>query len=51
VIALSMLLEDILALTDIAYSKAAGVKARPRPDTTANAIRCNREQGRERKPL
>jgi hypothetical protein len=34
VIALSMVVEDIPALTDLAYSKAAGVKARPRPDTT-----------------
>jgi hypothetical protein len=33
VIALSMVVEDIPALTDLAYSKAAGVKARPRPDT------------------
>jgi hypothetical protein len=33
VIALSMVVEDIPSLTDLAYSKAAGVKARPRPDT------------------
>ena len=34
VISLSTSVEDIPALTDLAYSKAAGVKARPRPDTT-----------------
>ena len=34
VIALPMVVEDIPALTDLANSKAARVKARPRPDTT-----------------
>jgi hypothetical protein len=34
VIALSTAVEDIPSLTDLAYSKAARVKARPRPDTT-----------------
>ena len=33
VISLCTAAEDIPALTDLAYSKAAGVKARPRPDT------------------
>ena len=36
VIALPMVLEDIPALTYLAYSKSARVKARPRPD--ANLI-------------
>jgi hypothetical protein len=41
VIGLSTLVEDVPALTDLAHFKAARVKARPRPDTTGNAIRCN----------
>jgi hypothetical protein len=34
VISLSTSVEGVPALTDLAYSKAARVKARPRPDTT-----------------